>query len=44
MKGHIANGVLHAFAPDVVSQGPWYVGKINSQKLEKSERRQVLRR
>ena len=27
MKGHFANGVLRAFAPDVVSQGPWYGGK-----------------
>ena len=37
MKGHFANGVLRAFEPDVVSYGPWYVGKMSSQKLEKSK-------
>jgi len=39
MKGHFANGVLRAFAPDVVSYGPWYVGKISFTKIGKKQKK-----
>jgi len=38
MKGYFANGVLCAFAPDVVSLGPWHVGKISSQNWKKRKK------
>ena len=44
MKGRFANGVLRAFAPDVVSYKALGMLVKSAQKFEKSERKQVFRR
>ena len=44
MKGRFANGVLRAFAPDVVSYKALRMLVNQLKKFEKSERKQVFRR